>query len=157
MNDLWRGALGGLAGTLGMSAAMALSRRTRAMGGQVPPRKITRNVEKSAGIREHLSGPAFEASWVAQHLAYGTAAGVASALAEDRLGLPPPVVAGPLFGASLWAFSYAGWLPAAGLYPPPSRDRPSRVANMIVHHLIDGTTTALVTRVLRPRLVAEPS
>ena len=156
MYDLWRGAIGGLAGTLAMSAAMAASRLTATMRGEVPPRKITRNIEEAAGVREHLSRPAFEASWVAQHLAYGTAAGVAYALAESRLDLPRPAIAGPLFGASLWAFSYAGWLPVAGLYPPPTRDKPSRVAGMIVHHLIYGTTTALVARALRPRPAGGP-
>jgi uncharacterized membrane protein YagU involved in acid resistance len=151
MNDLWRGAIGGLAGTLVMSAAMAASRLAGTMRGEVPPRKITRHLAHAAGVRGDLSQPTFEASWVVQHLAYGTAAGVAYALADRRLDLPPPAVAGPLFGASLWAFSYAGWLPVAGLDPPPDRDRSSRLANMIVHHLIYGTTTALVARALRPR------
>ena len=62
MNDLWRGAIGGLAGTVAMSAAMLASRRTGAMRGEVPPRKITRNIEEAAGLREHLPRPAFEAS-----------------------------------------------------------------------------------------------
>ena len=120
------------------------------MPGEVPPRKITRKLEEAVGIHEHLSRPAFEASWVAQHLAYGTAAGVAYALADRRLDLRRPLVAGPVFGASLWAISYAGWLPAAGLYPPPRRDRPGRLADMIVHHLIYGATTAMAVRALRP-------
>lgn len=148
MNDAMRGAIGGLAGTLVMSAAMAATRLTGIMRGEVPPRKISGNFEEAVGILDDLSRPEFEASWVAQHLAYGTAAGVAYAIAERKLGFPRPGVAGPLFGVSLWAVSYAGWLPAAGLYPAPTQDKPGRMVPMILHHLVYGATTAIVARSL---------
>ena len=148
MNDVIRGAIGGLAGTLVMSAAMAATRLTGTMRVEVPPRKISGNFEAAAGIRDDLSREEFEASWIAQHLAYGTGGGVAYAVAERKLGFPRPGVAGPLFGVSLWAVSYAGWLPAAGLYPAPTEDNPGRMGPMIFHHLIYGATTAIVARLL---------
>lgn len=151
MNDLIRGAVSGLAGTVVMSAAMAATRLAGTMRGEVPPRQITGNVEESVGLREQLDRPAFEASWVVQHFAYGAAAGVGYTLLQRRLRLREPLPAGPLYGISLWAVSYAGWLPAVGLYPPPDRDRADRVVNMIVHHLVYGTVTAQVNRALRRR------
>jgi hypothetical protein len=149
MDEVTRGAIAGLAGTAVMSAAMAADRASGRMRGEAPPRKVARNAEEALGLREMLSRPAFEASWVAQHFAYGAAAGVAYELARRRLPLSDPLPAGPLYGAALWAFGYAGWLPAAGLYPPPTADRPSRAATIFLHHLIYGTTTALVARALR--------
>ena len=148
MNDVMRGAIGGLAGTVVMSAAMAASRLTGTMRGEVPPRKVGGNFEEAVGIRDDLSREEFEASWVAQHLAYGTAGGVAYALLERKFGSPRPEVAGPLFGVALWAFGYAGWLPAAGLYPAPTEDKPGRMGPMILHHLVYGATTAIVARSL---------
>ncbi len=149
MNDFNRGVLAGLAGTAVMSAAMAASRAAGAMRREVPPRVISDHAERAIGVRHHLSRPAFEASWVANHLAYGAAAGVAYAAIDRRFG-PSPLVAGPAFGVSLWIISYGGWLPAVGLYPPPTEDAPDRVATMIAHHLIYGTTTALAAWALRP-------
>ena len=151
MNDLARGVISGLAGTVAMTTAMALARLTGIQGGELPPRKISRHAEKATGLHDRLSAIEFEASWIAQHFAYGAGAGVAYALADRRLDLPPPSLSGPAFGLSLWAISYAGWLPAFGLYPPPGRDRGDRIAAMIAHHLVYGTTTAFVAHTLRPR------
>ncbi len=148
MNDVIRGVIGGLAGTVAMSAAMVATRVTGAMRRQVPPREIAANAEDAIGLLDHLSVPEFEASWKAQHLAYGMAAGVAYALIRRKIPLPAPV-AGPAFGAALWAFGYAGWLPALGLYPPPTEDTSDRIASMIVHHLIYGTVTAMTADALR--------
>lgn len=154
MNHTIRGALAGLAGTAVMSAAMAATRAAGVMRGEVPPRKVGGNAEEAMGVRDEMSRPAFEASWIAQHVAYGAAAGVAYELVERRLRLREPIPAGPLFGAALWAFGYAGWLPATGLYPPPNREPRDRVAMIVLHHLIYGTTTALVCQALRPETAA---
>jgi hypothetical protein len=150
MNEVLRGAVAGLAGTAAMSAAMAVTKAAGLMPGESPPRKVARNFEEAAGVRDGLPPAAFEASWVGQHFAYGAAAGVAYALVRGRLRLPEPVPAGPLFGAALWAFGYAGWLPATGLSPPPSAEPRRRVGTLIVAHLVYGTATAAVSRVLDP-------
>ena len=71
---------------------------------------------------------------------------MAYALAQRRLTLPEPLLAGPLFGAGLWAFSYVGWLPATGLYPPPTAEPSAGSGLMIPAHLIQtGTATAAVS------------
>ncbi len=85
-----------------------------------------------------------------QHFAYGAAAGVAYALSQRRLRLPEPLPSGPLFGAALWAFGYAGWLPATGLYPPPTAEPRRRVGTLIAAHLIYGTATAIGVAPARP-------
>jgi hypothetical protein len=101
-------------------------------------------------VYDDLPRPAFEASWVGQHFAYGTAVGMVYALTRERLKLADPLPAGPLFGVALWAFGYVGWLPATGLYPPPTAEPKRRVATLIAAHLIYGTATAAVLHVLSP-------
>jgi hypothetical protein len=149
MNEVLRGALAGLAGTGVMSVAMASAKAAGLLAGEPPPRTVSRNLEETIGVYDHLPQPAFEASWVSQHLAYGTAAGMVYALAQERLKLTEPVPAGPLFGVALWAFGYVGWLPATGLYPPPTAEPRRRVATLIAAHLIYGTATAAVLHLLR--------
>ena len=111
MQDVIRGALAGLAGTVAMSAAMAGAKGARMMGGETPPRQVIRNIEESLGVREELSQPVFEASWVLGHVAYGAAAGVAYEAVRRVMRLREPVPAGPAYGVLLWAFGYAGWGP----------------------------------------------
>jgi hypothetical protein len=151
MNEVLRGAVAGLAGTAVMSAAMAVAKATGLMAGEWPPRKVARNFDEAIGVYDELPQAAFEASWVGQHFAYGAAAGVAYVLTQRRSGIPEPLPSGPLFGAALWAFGYAGWLPLTGLYPPPSAEPRRRVGTLIVTHLIYGTATASVSCLLGPR------
>ena len=150
MNEVLRGAVAGLAGTAVMSGVMALAKKAGLMAGEPPPRTVARNFEEAIGVRDDLPQPAFEASWVGQHFAYGTAAGVAYTLARGHFKVSEPLPAGPLFGTALWAFGYVGWLPATGLYPPPTAEPRRRVATLIAAHLVYGTATAAVARLLDP-------
>lgn len=150
MQQVLRGALAGLAGTVAISAAMAAAKAAGLMPGELPPRRVGRNVEESLGVRDELPPAAFEASWVGQHFAYGAAAGAAYELARPHVKLPEPLPSGLVFGALLWAFGYAGWLPATGLYPPPTAEPGRRVGSLLASHLLYGVVTATVARRLDP-------
>jgi hypothetical protein len=151
MGPIVRGAVGGLAGTAAMSATMALDRAVGLMSGEVPPRKVGRRAEEAVGVARHLSAPEFEASWVALHFAFGAVAGAAYELARSKVPAREPIPAGPLYGAALFAASYGGWVPMAGLYPAPWQDRPGRWGMTLVHHLVYGTALAATCRRLRHR------
>jgi hypothetical protein len=147
-----RGAVAGLAGTTVMSGAMFLANKTGMAPGGPPPRDITENLERKLGVRDRLPEPAFEASWAMLHFAYGTVSGVPCALTQKVLDRDQPFLIGTLFGVLLWAVGYCGWLPAFGLYPPPTRLPKSKVGlELIATHLIYGTATALADRVLRSK------
>lgn len=62
--------------------------------------------------------------------AYGVAAALRPALAGPATGVAA--------GLAVWAGSYLGWLPAAGLHPSPGRDRPGRPAAMVASHAAFG-------------------
>ena len=147
MKLLARGTLAGLVGTALMTAAMLPSKKASMSPGKVAPRQITENLLNRLRVRRHLSRPAFEASWVALHFGYGTVSGVDYALGQRAIGRERPVLEGLVFGMALWAVGYCGWLPLAGLYPPPTRLPKREVgAELIATHLIYGVSTAAAHR-----------
>ena len=154
MNAIGRGLLGGLAGTAVMSATMVADRALGWMTGEVPPRKIGRaRPRRRWGSREHLSpGVRGELGRRALRLR-GGGGGRLRADPAPKVRLPEPVPAGPAYGAALWVVSYVGLMPMAGLYPPPTEDRPERLGMIFVHHLVYGTALATACRWLRsPRI-----
>jgi uncharacterized membrane protein YagU involved in acid resistance len=150
VKSLARGAAAGLVGTALMTAAMLPLKKASMSPGTVPPRQITDNLLDKLGLRDYLSPPAFEASWIALHFGYGSVSGAAYALAQKASGGKCSFLAGAPFGMVLWAAGYCGWLPLTGLYPPPTRLPKRKVAaELIGTHLIYGMSTALAHRAFR--------
>ena len=153
MNRYLAGALAGLVATAPMTVAMvALHRRLpREEQYPLPPREITVEMTQKAGVREHLDEPEQETrATLANHFGFGAAAGALYApLAEHVPG--PPAVKGIAWGLAVWAGSYLGWLPAAGLYPPATEEPARRNALMIAAHVIWGAVTGTVTDRLQGR------
>ncbi len=144
MRLITRGATSGFAGTLLMTGAMLMGKVAGVEPGKLQPKEITENLEEKIGVRDLLPKSAFEASWIMMHFGYGVTSGVAYALAQKtfNLGRRPPILVGPAFGTLLWAFGYCGWLPLAGLYPPPTQVPKRKGAANILAHVVYGTTTA---------------
>jgi hypothetical protein len=142
---LVRGAAGGFVSTLAMSAVMIAAQRGGLVG-RLPPRKVTEGfLRRHAGLRP--SRKAAKLATAISHLAFGTLAGALFAAVFRRRR--PPVRAaflGTGFGSLVWGASYLGWVPALGLMPPPSRDRPDRQATLILAHWVYGVTLALIAR-----------
>ena len=59
----------------------------------------------------------------------------------------PPAAKGVAWGLAVWAGSYAGWLPAAGILPPPHRRPMRRNVNIILAHVAWGALLGLLTSV----------
>ena len=144
------GSAAGLAASVSMLAAMEALRL--ALPGadespRLPPRIVTRRLAKKLGFNWRLGEPARKAVTFAGHLAYGSATGAVYGAITEITTTPPkqnrPRLAGPLLGGVawgliVWAVSYAGWLPAAGILPPPQRRRPRRNALIFTSHLVWG-------------------
>jgi hypothetical protein len=129
-----RGAAHGVAATVVMSGWMLLARRLGLMS-RLPPEKLTAILLRRLGVRPRT--PLLEAATLAGHFSYGAALGALFQSATDRLP-GPAALKGALFGAAVWGVSYAGWVPALELMPPPHRDRPGRQASTLAAHLIYG-------------------
>jgi hypothetical protein len=140
---LLRGALAGVAATAAMSAVMFTARKAGLMG-KVPPERIT-----EAGLRVlrvRASERSENALSTVAHVGYGAVMGGLFAIAGRTIRLPVPgPVAGALYGLAVWTVSYAGWIPALGIMPPPHRDRHDRQTSMILAHLMYGAVLGTIT------------
>jgi hypothetical protein len=150
---LARGFVGGVVATVAMSAVMLAAQKAGLMG-RMPPRKITDGLLGSLGIRRSTPEPARKALATLNHFAFGAACGALFGLAHEvsrnRAAASgsraeehrAPVGAGIAFGTAVWALSYAGWIPAAGIMPMPHRDRPGRPTSMVLAHWVFGAVLA---------------
>jgi hypothetical protein len=116
----------------------------------LPPRAVAMEVAERAGVREELDEGERQAATWASHFGYGAACGaVYGALAANtRLPVRAAAAAGVGFGLAVWAGSYLGWLPAAGILRPATEHPPRRNALMIAAHAVWGATTGLVVAAL---------
>ena len=139
-----RGAAAGALATVPMSAVMLGAQRIGALGEQ-PPEKISRRALAAAN-REPTT-TAEKATAATLHFAFGAAAGALYGMfADERDAWPTAAAKGVGFGLALYAVSYAGWLPALGLMPPPQRDREDRQASMALAHVVYGAALGLLAR-----------
>ena len=142
------GFVDGALATLPMSAFMLAAQRLGAMG-QQPPERITEAGMHAAGADE-VPRPTKKATAVLLHFAFGGVGGAAFAawarrperrirdLLHRRRGPGHQALTGAVFGSMVWAASYMGWVPALGIMPPATRDRPGRPTSMLVAHWIYG-------------------
>jgi uncharacterized protein DUF6789/uncharacterized protein DUF1440 len=146
MNRVLLGALAGLAATGPMTLAMKLlhERLPREERYPLPPRQVTEGLAEKAGVNEHLDEEEREAATWVSHFAYGAACGALyGAVSGERLD-ERPLLAGVGFGLAVWAGSYLGWLPAAGVLSPATEHPARRNALMIAAHAVWGATTGAV-------------
>lgn len=136
------GALGGIVGTTAMTLGVAAAQKVGLLG-KMPPKKITRamlhalDVHPDRRTTNVLSGIA--------HYGFGATMGALFGAVHQRTrDLAPAPLQGTAFGFLVWAAAYVVAIPALGIMPPPSLDRPGRPSSMIVGHLIYGATLGAV-------------
>ena len=145
MNRVLLGALAGLAATAPMTLAMKLMHEQlpREERYPLPPRQVTEGLAETAGVNEHLGEDERVAATWASHFAYGAACGALyGALSGGRTSRP--ALAGAGFGVAVWAGSYLGWLPAAGILSPATEHPARRNALMIAAHLVWGGAAGVI-------------
>lgn len=153
MHDLTRkligGAVRGVLATVPMTATMFGARRLGLMP-ELPPTTITDSALDAADV----DAPERDANALAgiAHLAYGAGCGAFYAAVAPPSRVGTGAVLGMTFGTAVWFASYQGWVPAVGIMPAASRDRPGRPATMFIAHLVFGATLgALVAHRARRR------
>jgi uncharacterized membrane protein YagU involved in acid resistance len=137
-----RGAAAGLVATGVMTAVMTAVRGTPPWAG-LPPRDVAMRIADEVSAHpEDWSEDARRVTSAVAHFAYGTTAGVVYGLLT-RDGARHPLLSGTAFGLALWAFSYMGWLPAAGIRRPASQQPTDLEALMVASHLVYGATVGM--------------
>jgi hypothetical protein len=142
LND---GALAGLGAAIPMTLAMEVMHRSLPAHERypLPPREITEELIAQAGLREQLGEAEYVELSLLSHFSYAAAAGAIYA-ALARKYTPSPLPAGITFGLGLWAISYLGWLPAAGILRPATQHPPRRTALMVTAHVVWGSVLGLL-------------
>ena len=150
MNRVLLGALAGLAATAPMTLAMKLMHEQLPREEQypLPPRQVTEGVAEKAGVNEHLDEDERQAATWLSHFAYGTACGALYGALTGGRADERPLLAGVGFGLAVWAGSYLGWLPAAGIISPATEHPARRNALMIGAHVVWGATAGAALAVL---------
>jgi uncharacterized membrane protein YagU involved in acid resistance len=145
MNRIISGALAGLAATVPMTLAMKLMHEQLPPEEKypLPPRQVAEGLAEVAGVNEQMDEDDREAATWVSHFAYGAACGAAYGALSRGVGRHA-ALAGAGFGVAVWAGSYLGWLPAAGILSPATEHPPRRTALMITAHIVWGVTAGLV-------------
>jgi hypothetical protein len=148
MRSTLAAALGGLAATVPMTVAMEamFHRLPWLQKYPLPPRPVTMRMLQAVGLSPPPRDDQRLALTLLGHFGYGTAAGAVYGLLARRL--LPGALGGAAYGLGVWAGSYLGWLPAAGIHPPATMTPAQRNALMIAAHLIWGATLGTATEAL---------
>ncbi|MEX2141367.1 MAG: DUF6789 family protein [Pirellulales bacterium] len=142
MHNLTRGGFAGFAATAPMTIVMAAVERVLMPSQEpLPPEQITENLAKRAELEGVGERKKKVASWLA-HFGYGATTGAIYGLVAERVRAPA-ALKGAAYGLGIWAASYLGWLPAAGILPPATRQSRRRNVSLVAAHVIWGATTGL--------------
>lgn len=148
MNTVLRGAVAGCLATIPMTIFMRSAHRQLPEGEKypLPPEQISTKAARQVGLEARPEHPGWEWKTYAGHFSYGTAVGAIYSLLVPQSRTTPSVrvARGCAFGLAVWTLSYLGWLPAANILPPATREPARRNGLMIVAHLIWGTALALL-------------
>ena len=133
------GALAGAAATVLMTGTMRRLFETLPEDEQypLPPREIVDSTRGDATPEPAAGEEAATATTMALHFGYGAATGALFALQRRRsIGI------GAVYGLAVWAGSYLGWIPAAGILKPATRHPWRRNLLMNAAHLAWGAMLA---------------
>ena len=123
----------------------------------MPPERVTANAARAMGA-EDVAAEREPRVWATlpMHFGYGGAMGAIYGAVADRLP-GPAVVKGVGFGLLVWAGSYLGLLPAAGLHRPATREPAGRNGMMIGAHVIFGAVLGVLAEKCKRTRVTKPS
>jgi len=150
MTQAGEGGLAGFVATMPMTAAMLIMHRFLPKHEQqpLPPRKITLRAARRADVARHLDHQERTSATMAAHFGFGSTAGSLYGVACSQ-GVRPGAATGILYGLLVWAGSYLGFLPAAGLHESATDDAPNRTLLMIVAHVVWGAALGSLMSILQ--------
>lgn len=127
------GSAGGALATVAMSGWMLAGQVVTAHGEQ-PPKRLLRGFAHRAGMPTNRRGVVTVLATAVAHLGFGSGCGAVYGAVVSRSS----AYRGVAFGLGVWAISYAGWIPALDLLPPPHKDRPGRAWTIFTAHVVYG-------------------
>jgi hypothetical protein len=152
------GAAAGFTATGPMSLVMAAARASLPVRDRypLPPRVVTERAAQAANVGHRMTETQMETATAAGHFGYGAVAGAVYGALAPHLPFGP-ALNGVTYALGVWAGSYLGWLPAAGLHPPAQRESAGRNAMLIGSHLVWGAVLGVLTDLLAGGDNGEPN
>jgi hypothetical protein len=144
-----QGGLAGLVATAPMTAVMRAGEQIVPLAhrivhkGQLPPRQVTEQVLHAFGVNQELDEGDRSVAATLAHYGFGSAAGGLLGLAASSLREVPRPVLGAAIGVGVWAASYAGWVPLAGIRRHATNEPAGRNIQMILAHIVWGAAAGL--------------
>jgi uncharacterized membrane protein YagU involved in acid resistance len=153
MNKVIVGAAAGAVATVPMT--MVMETLHYRLPGEVPrplpPREVAEGLAVKFGVNRTLSERDMQNLTLALHFGYAAVTGAVFAMVPRRATATGMAAAGAMFGLSVWATSYLGWLPVFGVRQPVSYDPLPRTGLMIAAHLAWGVTAGLLLAAVASR------
>lgn len=144
-----RGALGGVGGTLALSAFREVMAAAGLVGVTAPQQVIARLEE--FGLLDGTSPETRRVLAAVAHLVYGVGIGAAlGSLRRERGEVTEEVAVGVALGLLAWGANWTLLLPPAGVHRPPWKERTPKVLLPILDHAVYGAAWGFVYRVMRP-------
>lgn len=144
---LEHGLTSGALATVPMTAVMFAAQKLGLLG-KMPPAKITDDMLARGGVAATKSER--NALTTLAHLGFGAGCGALySLLRPGRPSLGRAAIEGAAFATAVWGASYAGWIPALRIMPPPADDRKDRQATMVIAHWVFGAVLGIVVAARR--------
>ncbi len=151
VRQLLAGAVSGLVATIPMTLAMLVLHRLlpRYERFKLPPLQITDVLLHRTVGKATVNTATNRAVAFAMHFGYGTGVGAIFGPVAARVPMSP-IVTGVIYAVLIWAGSYLGWIPAADILPPATRQPARHNAIMILGHVIYGSALGILFGRVRP-------
>ena len=111
----------------------------------LPPEEVTKELAQRVHMQHYLDKKRLLASSIVFHFGYGTAMGGLYGLLMRQIRLSS-FLKGVLFGLTIWAASYLGWMPLAHISVAAPREPLQRNLMMITGHIIWGSATGTLAK-----------
>ena len=148
------GAIGGMIGTVAIFSALAANKKlaseTEAPLKEDPGEFMVETAEnQTLTKKEQREVPKIAETVAANalHFSYGASGGALYALLRPKS--ENLILEGAALGTAIWAIGYLGWLPAVGLLPPPTEQKPIQVFTPVWQHWLYGVVTIAAYEQLR--------
>ncbi|MFN2508570.1 MAG: DUF6789 family protein [Chthoniobacterales bacterium] len=144
------GLIAGVVATGPMTVAMILWHRRLPASERypLPPREITMKLAREAGVSHRMNSEVRSAATLLAHFGYGGAAGAVYGAISDEIP-SSSMSKGAGFGLLLWAGSYLGLLPGAGILKTATEHPARRNLLMIASHLVWGAAMGAIAELLK--------
>lgn len=109
-----------------------------------PPKEVSKEVTGTIINLQSVPKPLRKAVIYGEHFGFGASAGAAFGLATAVT--KPTTLAGLLAGLGVWQASYAGWIPAFNILPPPGKGEGGRTVTMVLAHVAYGLALGMLVQ-----------